>query len=316
MPAISRAVGTTSQLLPVFIPDATVSTGAGLANIVASTVVLAWYRNNMTAISSNTLTTGTLGTWNSSTFSQISSTSTLGWYQVSVPDGVFFSGDTSVLHLYGAANMAPVPVLVELTKFNNQNFVSSYVFSSTNTVSTISGSVGVSSLAIPVTVSSGVVSVSSVTIPVGVSSVATPVSASSVTVPVGVSTLTIPVGVSSIALPVGVSSLATPVTVSSNSDKTGYALTSVYDPAKTAAQAGDAMALTAGATAAAADRLLGRNVSSGGDGGRTVLQALYVLRNKVDVSTGIVYATDDTASSWSFAVSTIAGDPIYLIDPT
>lgn len=36
------------------------------------------------------------------------------------------------------------------------------------------------------------------------------------------------------------------VTVGTNNDKTGYALTAAYDPAKTAAQAGDAMALTAG----------------------------------------------------------------------
>lgn len=36
------------------------------------------------------------------------------------------------------------------------------------------------------------------------------------------------------------------VTVATNNDKTGYSLTAGYDPAKTAAQAGDAMALTAG----------------------------------------------------------------------
>ncbi|MDQ3832235.1 MAG: hypothetical protein M3315_01100 [Actinomycetota bacterium] len=36
------------------------------------------------------------------------------------------------------------------------------------------------------------------------------------------------------------------VTVGSNADKTGYALTAAYDPAKTASQAGDAMSLTSG----------------------------------------------------------------------
>lgn len=41
-----------------------------------------------------------------------------------------------------------------------------------------------------------------------------------------------------------VGSVTAPVTVGTNSDKTGYALTAAYDPAKTAAQAGDAMALT------------------------------------------------------------------------
>src|SRR5690606_26779725 len=47
--------------------------------------------------------------------------------------------------------------------------------------------------------------------------------------------------------------------IETNHDKTGYALTSDYDAAKTAAQAGDEMALTSGALAAvnaAADQAL------------------------------------------------------------
>ena len=43
-----------------------------------------------------------------------------------------------------------------------------------------------------------------------------------------------------------VASVTAPVTVGTNSDKTGYALTAAYDLAKTASQAGDAMALTSG----------------------------------------------------------------------
>lgn len=43
-----------------------------------------------------------------------------------------------------------------------------------------------------------------------------------------------------------VASVTAPVTVGTNNDKTGYALTAAYDAAKTAAQAGNAMALTSG----------------------------------------------------------------------
>jgi hypothetical protein len=43
-----------------------------------------------------------------------------------------------------------------------------------------------------------------------------------------------------------VGSVSAPVTVGTNNDKTGYALTAAYDPAKTAAQPGNAMALTSG----------------------------------------------------------------------
>jgi hypothetical protein len=61
--------------------------------------------------------------------------------------------------------------------------------------------------------------------------------------------------------------------------------------------------------------LLNRNVSGGANTGRLVKEALYVLRNKVDAGAGIVYATDDTTSSWSFSVSTQASDPIVSITP-
>lgn len=68
-----------------------------------------------------------------------------------------------------------------------------------------------------------------------------------------------------------------------------------------------------------ADHLLGRNVSGGSDGGRTVKQALHFLRNKWVVSSGTltVYDTDDTTSSWTASVSSTPGaDPITGNDPT
>lgn len=129
MPAITRQVGTTSEYLPVFIPDATVSTGVGLANIVASSVTLAWFRSDMSAVSSQTCTTGTLGTFASSSFTQASSTLALGWYGISLPNGVFVSGKSAAVHLSGAPNMAPVPILIEITRTDNQTFFSSQALS-------------------------------------------------------------------------------------------------------------------------------------------------------------------------------------------
>ena len=51
---------------------------------------------------------------------------------------------------------------------------------------------------------------------------------------------------------------------------------------------------------------------------RTVAQALYALRNKVEIVAGTmtVYGTDDTTSAWSAAVTTSPGNPISAIDPT
>jgi hypothetical protein len=517
MPAISRQVGTVSSLVNVFIPNATVSTGAGLANIVASTVVLAWYRNDMSAVSSTTLTTGTLGTWASSTMTQIGSTSTLGWYQVSVPNGVFVSGDNALVHLAGAANMAPVPVLIELTKTDNQSYLSTQVVGRVNlpvavssistpvtassvtaavNVSSIYGSAAVtsaagvwgplevSSLTTPVTVSAGTVRVSAATIPfsvssgsieissltvgalgkffdtgvaffstavvssvvfeiatnatavvgnvnvsgftagalnqffttdagdystsvlgsvvqeiannvsatvgaqVGVSSISVPVSVSSVTdkagygvssistpvtastagvtsisvpvgvssgsvrvtsasIPFGVSSLTASalgnffdtgalffstavvssvvleiasnvvatvgaVGVSSISVPVGVSSISTPVSVSAGTVR----VSAVTIPVGVSTGSVAVTSATAAVYETAADTILNRNVAGGSNTGRVVKEAFYAIRNKVDLTNGVVYGTDDTTSSWAFTVSTSPVDPVVSIDPS
>lgn len=95
-----------------------------------------------------------------------------------------------------------------------------------------------------------------------------------------------------------VASVTAGVTVTTNNDKTGYALTSAEENA-------------------IADALLARNVSGGSSAGRTVKQALHVLRNKTSISGGTltVYDTDDTTSSFTATVTTTAGDPISQIDP-
>jgi hypothetical protein len=61
-------------------------------------------------------------------------------------------------------------------------------------------------------------------------------------------------------------------------------------------------------TAAIADRLLGRAIQGGADGGRTVTQALRTLRNRVllDGSTMTIFAEDDATSSWTASVTTTA----------
>jgi hypothetical protein len=69
------------------------------------------------------------------------------------------------------------------------------------------------------------------------------------------------------------------------------------------------------------DKVLGRNIASGSDGGRTVGQALAASRNKVafDVpSSGqfTVFANDDTTPLWTGTYTATAGaDPVTAIDP-
>lgn len=140
MAKISRQVGTLSEKLAIFVRDATNTSSAGLANIVASSVAFTWCRDDQATFSSGTCSSGgTIGTYNVSMFTQFSSTSSLGWYQFCPPDGMFASGRSALLHIYGAPNMVPVPLEVELTKLDNQTYLSSVA------ISTVGGGVRVSS---------------------------------------------------------------------------------------------------------------------------------------------------------------------------
>ena len=122
---ISRQVGATNQVLNVFVQDATVSTGAGLANVVGSTVSLSWWHNGQLAHSTATASSATsMGNFSTYGWVQISSTAALGWYQLGAPNGVFASGDVALIHMYGATSMAPLPIEIELTGWNNQQSVS------------------------------------------------------------------------------------------------------------------------------------------------------------------------------------------------
>lgn len=263
MALIQRQTGTASQKLLVFVNDATVSTGAGLANVVASSVTFAWARDDMSAVSSGTCTTGTLGTFGVSSFVQALSTNALGWYQFCPPDGVFLSGSSAFIHLSLAPNMAPLPLLIELTKTDNQHFMSSQTVSTTlnslGVVMTDKAGYGVSSVNTGVNVSSvngsgivtssaGVLNVSTQTIDkagYGVSSVNTGVNVTSV---VGSAAVTSAAGIMahtwdlgrtanltstvaltglSINLATTVANLTGTVTTSVVSDKAGYGVSSV-----------------------------------------------------------------------------------------
>lgn len=126
-----------------------------------------------------------------------------------------------------------------------------------------------------------------------------------------------------------VGSVTAGVTVTTNNDKTGYAIgTGGIDAAAFAAAAITASAIAANALGASelaadaaekiADALLNRNVAGASNAGRLVKEALYSLRNKVEISGGTltIYAVDDTTPAWTAAVTTAAGDPLTEIDPT
>lgn len=90
-----------------------------------------------------------------------------------------------------------------------------------------------------------------------------------------------------------------------------------------------AAGIIAGAHAAAelnaiADAILDRNMATGTDNGtdstvvRTVRQSLRRNRNKEAIAAGTltVYKEDDTTASFTAAVTTAAGNPVSVVDPT
>jgi hypothetical protein len=97
-----------------------------------------------------------------------------------------------------------------------------------------------------------------------------------------------------------------------------------HDPGSTLASttnitAASGCSLTTSERGSIADKVLGRNLEGGSDGGRTVQQSLYFLRNKwfVDnAGTLTVYLTDDSTVSWTATVSSSSSaQPITGNDP-
>jgi hypothetical protein len=85
-----------------------------------------------------------------------------------------------------------------------------------------------------------------------------------------------------------------------------------------AAGAVDAAALAADAAAEVADKLLGRSLQGGADGGRTVRDSLRLLRNRWTVAgtTLTIYAEDDATASHTMTVTATAGaNAITGVDP-
>jgi len=238
----ARQVGTTGEIASVYL-QATTGAFLGLQNIFASTVSAAWFRSDATGASSiQILSTANLGTYSSGNWRQINSTFQAGWYQFGIPGAAFSSGRSLVVHIYSSSNIfSPVGLYYELTKTDNQNYVSTQPFNIervyqsavvttfpgilqvdvttvlgrvvdtsapgllTVDVSTIQGGNAVTTAAGVLGV--GAVGVSSFTLRVGVSSIDQRVGVSSFDQPVGVSSFGIRVGVSSFGLPVDVTSV-------------------------------------------------------------------------------------------------------------
>lgn len=119
-------VAATSQTVNVFIQDSSSTTGAGLSGLVYnSSGLTAYYALPKAASAAITLATlaAVTSAYSSGGFKEIDATNMKGWYRLDIPDAALASGRFVSIHLFGATNMAPLPIEIELTAWNNQDAV-------------------------------------------------------------------------------------------------------------------------------------------------------------------------------------------------
>ena len=107
--------GSTSVALPIFVQDTSSATGAGLGSLVFNTagLVAEYRRKGSASWTAVTLVTNTLGTYAAGGF--VADGGLTGAYEFCPPDAAVGAGVVWVaVRLYGAANMLPVLIEIEL----------------------------------------------------------------------------------------------------------------------------------------------------------------------------------------------------------
>jgi hypothetical protein len=123
MAKLSLKRGTTGKLVRVFIQDTTKTDGSGLTGLVYNTSGLVAYyaREGDSGGTAIALASASAGTFTSGGFVAVDGTHLPGVYELGLPNAVLASGNSVVVMLYGAANMAPLVLEIEITGVDNQD---------------------------------------------------------------------------------------------------------------------------------------------------------------------------------------------------
>lgn len=328
-------INNTSRTEYVFIQNSSVSTGAGLTGLVFNSAGLtADYCVERGARVNIPLVTQTAtGAYSSGGFVAVDGTNMPGLYRFDIPNAVFATAgaDKAIVMLKGATNMAPVLLEYQIVAFNPDDAVRLGLTAIPNVAQGTSGS-------LPTGNATGAVTVVTNNDKTGYSlTQAFPTNFSSLAITAGgattVGTNNDKTGYSlatsqTFSTTGSVGSVTGNVTGSVGSVATGGITTGSFAAGaiNAAAIATDAIGsdeLAATATAEIADAILARNLDSSGNevsttsSGRTVRNALRILRNKVDASSGTqvdVYNEADTSVIWSQAITTsVSADPIVKV---
>lgn len=125
MAKLSIVAGTTSDSELIFIQDSSSTTGAGRTGLAFNTAGLSatytFARQLPVTITFATLT-ATTAAYSSGGFIELNTSIMAGWYRFDTPNAALAAGNGRkvAIHFFGAASMAPVPVEIELTGWDNQ----------------------------------------------------------------------------------------------------------------------------------------------------------------------------------------------------
>ena len=142
MAKIQLLAGSTSNTINLFVQDSSSTVGAGLSGLAYNTSGLtAYYALPRAAPVAITLATQTAtGAFSSGGFVELDATHCKGLYRLDIPDAAVASGRFANIYLYGATNMAPVVLEIELTATNNQDAVHGGMSALPNTACTTNAS--------------------------------------------------------------------------------------------------------------------------------------------------------------------------------
>ena len=291
----------TSHSEYVFIQDSTSTTGAGLTGLVFNSAGLTAYyaveRGAATAISLVTLASATAA-YTSGGFVAVDGANMPGLYRFDVPNALLSVAATKnvVVMLKGATDMAPVVLEYQIVGFNPDDAIRLGLTAIPNVAQGTTGS-------LPTGNATGQVTVVTNNDKTGYALSAT-------------QTFNVTGNITG-NLSGSVGSVAT------GGITTGSFAAGAINAAAIATDAIGSDELAASATAEIADAILARNLDSSGNeasttaSGRTVRNALRILRNKVDASSGSqvdVYNEADTSVIWSQAITTsVSADPIVKV---
>ena len=136
--------GTTSKLVQIFVQDTSKVNGSGLTGLVYNSagLVFYYYRSGAAGSVQVPLSNATVGAWTSGGFKEIDATGLPGIYEIGLPNAALISGASTVIFdIFGATNMAPVPLEIQLTNldYDDNNFGLTNLDVAVSTRSTFAG---------------------------------------------------------------------------------------------------------------------------------------------------------------------------------